>query len=167
MTTLKINLETQLNKEISMFLKHSNLVVYQKGAKKETTFNDFLDNKMLIIGAIRAGFPYKIFDLIQLYAPFTEGDWADFLNVSAKSLQRYKLNNNHHFKPIHSEKIIEMAEVTKLGLEVFGNSEKLLLWLNTPNYAFGNLMPKELLKDSYGKEMVIAEFTRINHGILV
>jgi putative toxin-antitoxin system antitoxin component (TIGR02293 family) len=64
-------------------------------------------------------------------------------------------------------RIIEMAEVTKLGLEVFGNSEKLLLWLNTPNYAFGNLMPKELLKDSYGKEMVIAEFTRINHGILV
>ena len=69
--------------------------------------------------------------------------------------------------PIHSEKIIEIAEVTKIGLDVFGNLEKLKLWLNTPNFALGNLKPIELLNDSYGKEMVIGELTRINHGILV
>lgn len=60
-----------------------------------------------------------------------------------------------------------MAEVTKVGLDVFGNIEKLKLWLNTPSYALGNLKPIELLKDSYGKEMVISELNRINHGIFV
>lgn len=67
----------------------------------------------------------------------------------------------------HSEKIIEILEVTKVGLDVFDNMDKLRLWFNTPNYALGNLRPIELLKDSYGKELVIGELIRINHGILV
>jgi uncharacterized protein (DUF2384 family) len=45
--------------------------------------------------------------------------------------------------------------------------EKLGLWLNTPNFALGKLKPIELLKDSYGKEMVIGELVRVNHGIFV
>ena len=67
---------------------------------------------------------------------------------------------------IQTEKIIEMAEVTNIGLDVFGSMEKFKLWLDTPNYALGNLKPMELLRDSYGKEMVISELTRINYGVL-
>jgi uncharacterized protein (DUF2384 family) len=40
------------------------------------------------------------------------------------------------------------------------------MWLETPNFALGNQKPFELLKDSYGKEMVMGELTRIDHGIL-
>lgn len=82
-------------------------------------------------------------------------------------MQRYSSAFGHHFKPLQSEKIIEMDEVTKVGLDVFGDMEKFKLWLNTPNFALGKLRPIELLKDSYGKEMVIGELTRINYGILV
>jgi putative toxin-antitoxin system antitoxin component (TIGR02293 family) len=60
-----------------------------------------------------------------------------------------------------------MAEVTNIGKEVFGGTDKFRLWLDTPNFALGNMKPIELLKDSYGKEMVVAELTRINHGILL
>ena len=60
-----------------------------------------------------------------------------------------------------------MAEVTKLGLEVFEDMDKLKLWLNTPNFALGKIKPIELLKDSYGKDLVTSELVRINHGILV
>ena len=59
-----------------------------------------------------------------------------------------------------------MAEVTNAGLDTFGNIEKFKLWLETPNFSLGDQMPMELLKDSYGKEMVLGELTRINHGIL-
>jgi len=121
----------------------------------------------MIIVTIRTGIPYSLFDLIQNYTPFSESDWADFLDISTKSLHRYRTSPEHHFKRIHSEKIIEMAEVTKVGLDVFSSIEKLKLWLNTPSYALGKLKPIELLKDSYGKEMVISELNRINHGILV
>jgi len=37
-----------------------------------------------------------------------------------------------------------------VGLDVFGNVEKLKLWLDTPSYALGKLKPIKLLKDSYG-----------------
>src|SRR5205823_1299250 len=122
-------------------------------------------NRMLIIQVIREGVPYSFFNLIQIYSPFSENDWANFLNLSTKTLQRYK-QTSKQFKPIQSEKIMEMAEVTNVGLDVFGEPEKFKLWLDTPNFSLGKHKPIELLKDSYGKEMVIGELTRINHGIL-
>jgi putative toxin-antitoxin system antitoxin component (TIGR02293 family) len=162
-TTSIEKIEGKLNKEITALLRktktdlHSRTITYQK----------FLEDKMLIIVAIRTGIPYSLFDLIQHYTPFSENDWAGFLDISTKSLQRYKNAAEHNFRPLHSEKIIEMAEVTKAGLDVFGDIEKLKLWLNTPSYALGSLKPIELLKDSYGKEMVMSELNRINYGILV
>jgi putative toxin-antitoxin system antitoxin component (TIGR02293 family) len=99
-------------------------------------------------------------------APYSEADWANFLDISTKSLQRYKVTSKL-FKPYQSEKIIEMAEVTHVGIDVFGDMDKFKLWLDTPNFSLGNMKPLELLKDSYGKDLVIAELTRINYGILV
>lgn len=167
MTTTGSKIKGKLDKEIVTYFKTSSLSAYSVKSSKNLTYDKFLEDKMLIIFAIRTGIPYSLFDLIQEYTPFSESDWANFLDISTKSLQRYRVSSEHHFKPIHSEKIIEMAEVTNVGLDVFGNMEKLRLWFNTPNYALGSLKPIELLKDSYGKEMVISELTRINHGILV
>lgn len=163
MMTTTEKIEGKLDKKIASFFKTSKIKV----SSNQVTYEKFLEDKMLIIVAIRAGIPYSLFDLIQHYTPFSESDWANFFDISTKSLQRYKSSPEHHFKPIHSEKIIEMAEVTKVGLDVFGNMDKLKLWLNTPCYALGKLEPIELLKDSYGKEMVISELNRINHGIFV
>lgn len=163
MTSAVEKFEGKLDKEIISFFKSRKINV----RNKQLSYESFLEDKMLIILAIRTGIPFTLFDLIQNYTPFSENDWANFLDISTKSLQRYRTAPNFYFKPIHSEKIIEMAEVTKVGLDVFGNIEKLKLWLNTPNYALGNLKPLELLKDSYGKEMVISELNRINYGILV
>lgn len=128
------------------------------------TFSEFLSDKMKVIAVIQHGIPYSLFNIIQEVTPFTEKDWAFFLDMSTKSLQRYR-KDDIPFKPIHSEKIIEMAEVTKLGLEVFGNKETFNLWLHTPSFALGNIKPFDLLGDSYGKELVIGELTRINYGI--
>ena len=167
MTISKLNIEEQLDKEINSLFKESKGWNFDKNRKKRVTYQEFLSNKMLIISAIRAGIPYSLFNLTQLYTPFTENDWANFLEISTKSLQRYKLSSKFNFKSLHSEKIIEMAEVTNAGLDVFEDMNKLKLWLNTPNFALGNQTPIELLKDSYGKELVLGELVRINHGILI
>ena len=163
MITTTEKIEGKLNKEIASFFKSNKINVHNKNV----SYENFLEDKMLIIVVIRVGIPYSLFDLIQNYTPFSETDWANFLDISTKSLQRYRTSPEHRFKPIHSEKLIEISEVTKVGLDVFGNIEKLKLWLDTPSYALGKLKPIELLKDSYGKEMVIGELNRINHGILV
>lgn len=165
MKTLNRNIRQELDKEISAIIKHS-------GINKNymppmgVTYSNFLNNKLMMIQVIREGVPYSLFSLIQNFTPFSEEDWSQFLDMSTKTLQRYKASPRN-FKPIHSEKIIEMAEVTNVGLDVFGDMEKFKLWLDTPNFALGSIKPIELLMDSYGKEMVISELTRINYGILV
>jgi putative toxin-antitoxin system antitoxin component (TIGR02293 family) len=166
-----MNTERKIDKEISNFVR-AHTKKTNAGKIKNLTFDEFLSNKMLMISAIQSGISYNLFSLIKDITPFTEGDWAEFLNISTKTLQRYKqpprrTSESFRFKPIQSEKIIELAEVTKVGKEVFGSMEKFKLWLDTPNFALGNMKPMELLKDSYGKEMVIGELTRIEHGIFV
>lgn len=159
------NIIHRLDKEISNIIMRSRLDKRFIPIKKDITYSDFLSNKMLMIFIIRTGVPYSLFNLIQHLTPFTEDNWADFLDISTKSLQRYK-QTSKSFKSSQSEKIIEMAEVTNVGLDVFGDMDKFKLWLETPNFSLGNLNPLELLKDSYGKELVISELTRINYGIL-
>jgi hypothetical protein len=56
---------------------------------KQITYEKFLEDKMMIIVTIRTGIPYSLFDLIQNYTPFSESDWADFLDISTKSLHNH------------------------------------------------------------------------------
>ena len=165
MPPTQTNITDKLDKEIAAIIKRFRIDNKFMPSKVSFTYSDFFSNRMLIIQVIREGVPYSFFNLIQIYSPFSENDWANFLNLSTKTLQRYK-QTSKQFKPIQSEKIMEMAEVTNVGLDVFGEPEKFKLWLDTPNFSLSNHKPIELLKDSYGKEMVIGELTRINHGIL-
>jgi putative toxin-antitoxin system antitoxin component (TIGR02293 family) len=151
----------KIDKAVRTYLKKVENVQLDE---KEITYREFLSNRMLIVHSIRKGIPYRLFRLIQEKTPFSEEEWAEFLSISTKTLQRYRASKDHIFKPAHSEKILELAEVTSLGNSVFG-PEKFYLWLQTPNFGLGNLKPKELLKDSYGKELVVEELHHIDHGI--
>ncbi len=156
---------TALDKAIRVYIQKINKTSPVKIKTEALTFSDFFENKMLIIRTIREGLPYKIFSKIKSVTPFTEDDWAEYLNLSKKTLLRHRTEANFFFKPIHTEKIIELAEVTNFGREVFDTTEQFYLWINTPSYALGGLKPAELLKDSYGKEMVMGELNRIDQGI--
>lgn len=160
-----MNIEQKLNREISVLFKSSSGHKRLGPVKNGLTYSEFLADKMLIISMIKTGVPYSLFNLIKDVTPFSEGDWAAVLGISTKSLLRHK-QASKQFRPLQSEKIIEMAEVTNVGVEIFGDMEKFRLWLDTPNFALGGMNPMELLKDSYGKELVVGELTRINYGIL-
>lgn len=160
------DLTIKINKEIANIVNQSTLDKKFLPQNIDINYSDFLSNKMLMILVIREGVTNTLFNLIQDATPFSKENWADFLGISIKSLHRYR-QTAKSFKPVQSEKIIEMAEVSKVGLEVFGELEKFKLWLKTPNFSLGSLIPMELLKNSYGKELVISELTRINYGILV
>ena len=164
--TPEIEALEQLNYEVQNMLKNSDNKNPSAVSEPAITYSAFLSNKLLIVQAIRQGMPYSLFSKIQAIIPFTITEWADYLEISSKSLSRYQ-KQNKKLTSMHTEKVIELAEVINLGLEVFGNTKKLMLWLETPNFALGNHRPFDLLKDSYGKEMIIGELTRINYGILV
>lgn len=154
-----------LDKAIRAYVRKIDKSSGMKIKTEDITYSDFFENKMLIIQSIRNGLPYRLFSKIKAITPFSEDDWAEYLNVSKKTLQRHRNDPDYLFKPIHTEKIIELAEVTNFGKEVFDSVDQFYLWLNTPSFALGNLKPAELLKDSYGKELVMGELNRIDQGI--
>jgi hypothetical protein len=60
----------KLDKEIASFFSVNKINV----PNRRITYEKFLEDKMLIIAAIRTGIPYSLFDLIQNYTPFSESD---------------------------------------------------------------------------------------------
>jgi len=158
--------EKQLDHEVSNMLKEFDADGYLTLPHDTPTFDALFTDRLLMTMVVQRGIPYRLFEQIQGVTPFTENEWATILELSTKTLNRYKMENRY-FKTLHSEKIMELAEVAREGLEIFGNAELFKLWLHTANYALGNRKPIDLLKDSYGKELVLAELTHINHGIFV
>ncbi len=145
----------------------SERLVKYESKHTNTFFSDFqilLNDKLKVVAAIQDGLPNSYYKELLIHMPLTESRWASILNVSIKSLRRYN-EGDHIFKPIHSEKLIEMTEVTLQGLETFGDQSKLNLWLNTPSMAFEGITPVDLLSDSYGKDLVMEELIKIDHGI--
>lgn len=167
MEAIKIKSTEAIDKAVQLLVKRVEQDRGYKLLKKNITYDEFLKNRMLIIHAIREGISYELFSLIKEITPFNEEDWALFLGISTKSLQRNKIKEDFIFKPLQSEKILELAEVTSLGNAVFDSENQFYLWLKTPSFALGNLQPIELLKDSYGKEMVVSELNKIDQGIFI
>ena len=89
----------------------------------------------------------------------------DFLPLSIRTIQRYKPTD--HFNPTVSEQVIHMAEVFAKGEEVFEDKDKFFSWLNFPNSAFDAKKPISLLSSIIGREMVMNELGRIEHGIFI
>ena len=116
--------------------------------------------------AINEGIPWQLFINIQKLSPFSLIEWSHLLNLSTKSMKRYELSGIN-FKPIYSEKIVEITEVIKTGHDVFDTNDQFKLWLETPNYSLGKQKPIDLLFNSYGKDLVIGELVRIDQGIFV
>ncbi len=118
-----------------------------------------------IINAIKRGIKFSVFTSIAQNSPFSLNEWSNFLNISERTMQRYK-KERKSFDSDSSEKIIEITLLYKYGIEVFGNKEKFNSWLETKSLALGGIIPKKLLDNTFGINLLKDELTRIEYGVL-
>ena len=52
------------------------------------------------------------------------------------------------------------------GEEVSAVERIFSTWLETENLALGNIIPRDLLKNSFGINLLMDELVRIEHGVL-
>lgn len=123
-----------------------------------------LQDSIALYETIEKGLAYSDFEDILNDDYFTTTDWADILGLTERTLLNYK-KSRKAFREIQSDKIVAVKEVIQYGLEVFGDKQKLISWLNQSKPIFKGHSPKGLLSNSYGKEVVMAELNRIEHGI--
>ena len=122
-------------------------------------------NAYSLINAIKEGIRFSFFEKLAKNIPFTLREWASYLHLSERSLQRFKKEKGT-FNTVSSEKIIEITMLNKYGIEVFDDQDKFKVWLLTKNVALGGIKPKDLLDSSFGIQLLKDELTRIEYGIL-
>ncbi len=133
------------------------LIPYQRLTRFDT-------DPFLILREIQEGVTYEDFESVLNTHPFSITEWAGFLHVSERTLLRYKVDKKRFDEPL-SERIIQIHNLYKKGLETFEEKENLDIWLNTKNVALGGLIPKSLFDSSYGIEILSNELTRISYGV--
>lgn len=166
---------SHLEEEITNFVHSYELVTNsgEKNSLKESptkygqyiSYKSFLEDSFRLSYLINLGLPYSLFREIQKLSPFSEKEWAEFLGLSTKSLQRYSEFENFRFKIIQSEKIIELAELSFHALEFFGDIAKFKAWLHTESFSFSGLKPIQLIANSYGSELVKNKLLAFEQGI--
>jgi putative toxin-antitoxin system antitoxin component (TIGR02293 family) len=121
-------------------------------------------NKLRLYEAAVEGIPKRIFLLLLEKQPFTLREFGELLSWKVSDIELVK-EKKTRVEKMRTEKMIELAEVLAKGNDVFGDEKKLLHWLKTPNIALGKRRPFDLIKTSYGKDLVIDELIKIEHGV--
>lgn len=122
-------------------------------------------NIFSLIDIVRQGIKFPAFVNFVNNSPFSLQEWSNFLHVSDRTMQRYK-KEKHTFDTPQSEKIVQIALLYRMGIDVFGSKEKFDVWLETENLALGKVKPKQLFDNTFGISLLQDELTRIEHGVL-
>lgn len=117
-----------------------------------------------LIQQARAGVPFQRLRAFASSSPFHMSEWAHFLHLSERTLQRYE-KENKAFEAPHAERILAIALVYKRGVFVFGSNEAFNTWLQLDNIALGKVKPVSLLDSSFGIAVLHDELGKIEYGI--
>ena len=113
----------------------------------------------------RRGVSFELFEELSRLLSFTISEWAQILQLSERTLQRQQKDQKTFSAP-QSERLLELSLLIHFGTQVFGDTARLLQWLNLPCRALENRKPKELLDSRFGIVLIQEELGRIEHGIL-
>jgi len=97
---------------------------------------------------------------------FHQKDLADFMHVDASTITRWKKNRTE-IGVLRSKNILDIDEIIAKGVRIFGGESKFRDWLDSNNYALGDLKPVEMLKDPYGVEKVDEALEAISWGAYI
>ncbi|MDR3328546.1 MAG: MbcA/ParS/Xre antitoxin family protein [Prevotellaceae bacterium] len=117
------------------------------------------------ISMVKQGVEFPYFMQVAQHSALSLNDWADILNISGRTMQRYE-QENKTFSPIYAEKIVAIDMLMRYGADVFGSANSFHAWLEVRNLALGGVYPKTLLDTSFGIELIKSELLGIEHGVL-
>jgi len=127
-------------------------------------FQGGIASRMELINLSNKGVSKEVLLRLAKYLNISLGQMAEMLPLTERTIQRYQ--RGQRFNKVVSEQILQIAEVSARGSEVFGGRKKFLAWVNSPSRAFGNRTPFSLLSSRFGNEAISDELGRIEHGVL-
>ena len=87
---------------------------------------------------------------------------SEIIAILPISIDSYKRKTI--FNPPVTEKVLEIEEVYRRGLDAFGTG--FYAWMDTENVILGGIKPKSLLSNSFGIRKLLDQIGRMEHGVL-
>jgi len=130
---------------------------------------DFLGIKSSIsnismLALVEKGLQKKHYNKIKKLYNWTDSEMVKIIGASVKSVLAMTLSNR--FNVNASERLLFMAELGVLGIEVLGSKQNFQSWLNRPSpWDCDGKRPREFMISVYGFRELRDILMRIEHGI--
>jgi putative toxin-antitoxin system antitoxin component (TIGR02293 family) len=122
------------------------------------------DSNMIVSEAVTGVYASSFFDFAEASGHPKE-KLADILNISVKTLMRYKTSKSK-MNPQNSEHLIKLFALYRKGINVLGSIASFNNWLQKPAFGLGGIIPFSYLNTISGIDIIIEELSRIEHGDL-
>lgn len=121
---------------------------------------------LALLDLIEKGLPVKSIAAFKKITGMSDEDVARILNIGERTLTRVRSEGGSRLPPDLSDRLFAVASIYRLAEEVFGDSETAFAWLNAPQFALAQRIPRELLASELGRQQVKALIQRIEYGQL-
>ena len=134
----------------------SRLPPFERFVASETSLGEKIE-------AIHSGINATIVDDMVRYFHVPKTEIFDVLLTPASTAHRL-IKEKRSLDPAASERVVRIADITRLAEETFGGPAPATQWLKTPNFALEHATPLSMLATEPGAAEVRRILTSISHG---
>lgn len=125
------------------------------------------DKGMLTFDAvIRRGIPYARTRLVKAALNMTDSEFADYLGISLRTLQR-KRDSREKLSIPEGDRLFRMARIFALAASVLENEDMARKWLHRAQRGLGGRVPIQVIQTEAGAQEVEDLLEKIEYGVLV
>lgn len=134
--------------------------------KERTDFKAFVARKASSarkIQVIRRGVPARVVEDMVEYLDVPKTTIFGVLQTPESTAHKL-IKDNRNLDPAATERVMRVADITRLAEETFGGREAARQWLKSPNLALGGATPLSLLDTEPGASEVRRLLSAIDYG---
>ncbi|MEO8112540.1 MAG: antitoxin Xre/MbcA/ParS toxin-binding domain-containing protein [Ginsengibacter sp.] len=116
-----------------------------------------------LIALSRTGLKKSTLKSLAEYLGITMETMSSLLHSSHRNIQRK--DDDELLDTLKTEKVLELAAFAQRGINVIGDKESFIEWLQSPLVSLGNKTPLHFLDTSFGIQMVTKLLGRLEQGV--
>lgn len=121
------------------------------------------DNIDQLISQLKEGLSTDSFDKLKRRLNISDNVLSRIVQIPKRTLNRRR--EGGRLRTDESERILRLAQVYDMALDVFGSQKKAETWLKKPARGLGGKVPLEYADTDLGAHEVINLLGRIDHGV--
>ena len=116
-----------------------------------------------LIGAVRRGLPYSVFERVQETLGISAQTLTALIGVPVRTLNKRK--HEGRFSSEESDNLLRVVRVVSRTFDFFGEPEAARVWLKAPERAFDGDTPLSLLDTETGAQEVFRLLGQLEYGV--